>query len=576
MGLLKAFFAGGADQIQKNWAADKLAMENRITAQTSLFTTEAQALRKERKDKTTRVKEQYDEALAMFGGDKYAGNLAQAMARLSPEKFAKAMKTYEETKAKASIGGTSTQLRDLGYIQDDKLAERVAVDPASGEYETKGTDLTASLLNKDQVANNIMGVFEGSNVATDNAEYKSLQKAFSERVGGLSTEGENQKAVAQAASNLNMSVEEFNALRDDTYKRGTAPEGINLGVIDPTIVATQRAAAADLATKAAATTRTEGLAANEEQEGTIFTVPGLLTEDEKGNLVNFSGTSKQINDYATARLRLAQTRAKETGTGVSGSDALKVDAKFDSFREIFGGENYATRTVTGELNIKTPADKRSEATLGHLVSLAIVKDLTTTLTLPEGKTIVTPQGEYPGLTGITPTYIAETITKALAAVNGDPESATKMQREIYALVNGADDKTKKLFVDTVTGLAEGRTSGAKIETLGGFTEKDIAALKLPELVPVDVDGGNSQTRTSKGVEELGYLTRQRRATVQMLLNSKQVRDALQIDSQGEILTANSDAVLNILKEIGEDTALTNENILNAYVKQKNENADSTE
>ena len=58
MGLLKAFFAGGADQIQKNWAADKLAMENRITAQTSLFTTEAQALRKERKDKTTRVKEQ--------------------------------------------------------------------------------------------------------------------------------------------------------------------------------------------------------------------------------------------------------------------------------------------------------------------------------------------------------------------------------------------------------------------------------------------------------------------------------------------------------------------------------------
>ena len=96
------------------------------------------------------------------------------------------------------------------------------------------------------------------------------------------------------------------------------------------------------------------------------------------------------------------------------------------------------------------------------------------------------------------------------------------------------------------------------------------------MVLVNVPGGNSKTTTSNGVETLGYATRQRRATVQKVLNSKQVRDALQIDSQGEILTANSDAVLNILKEIGEDTALTNENILNAYVKQKNENSDSTE
>ena len=106
-----AGFVGG---LEKAIAEDKEKMFKKIEARTSLFTTDALEARKKRRDRTQQVRDQYDTASRMFGGDEFAGNLAESVAKLTPEKFSEFLKTYQTVKADAKQEGGRTSFSALG------------------------------------------------------------------------------------------------------------------------------------------------------------------------------------------------------------------------------------------------------------------------------------------------------------------------------------------------------------------------------------------------------------------------------------------------------------------------------
>ena len=107
-----AGFTGG---LQKAIDEDKAKMFKKIEARTKLYTDDALAARKTRRERTALVRDQYNTATTLFGGDAYAGNLAESIAKLPPDQFAQVLKTYQEQKAVATAEGKPTDLVRLGY-----------------------------------------------------------------------------------------------------------------------------------------------------------------------------------------------------------------------------------------------------------------------------------------------------------------------------------------------------------------------------------------------------------------------------------------------------------------------------
>ena len=233
-----AGFVGG---LEKAIAEDKEKMFKKIEARTSLFTTDALEARKKRRDRTQQVRDQYDTASRMFGGDEFAGNLAESVAKLTPEKFSEFLKTYETVKADAKQEGRRTSLSALGYIEpiSERIQTDMVVDPTGMGVST--SDITARKLavDSDAAVNRIMGVVDNTDVGVDKTENESMRSALRKSFGSLSDEDIASEAEREAAANLRMSVKEFRRLTSDEGITGTsgAVPGVQIGAVsDPTIV----------------------------------------------------------------------------------------------------------------------------------------------------------------------------------------------------------------------------------------------------------------------------------------------------------------------------------------------------
>ncbi len=233
-----AGFVGG---LEKAIAEDKEKMFKKIEARTSLFTTDALEARKKRRDRTQQVRDQYDTAVTMFGGDEFAGNLAESVAKLTPEKFSEFLKTYETVKADAKQEGRRTSLSALGYIEpiSERIQTDMVVDPTGMGVST--SDITARKLavDSDAAVNRIMGVVDNTDVGVDKTENESMRSALRKSFGSLSDEDIASEAEREAAANLRMSVKEFRRLTSDEGITGTsgAVPGVQIGAVsDPTIV----------------------------------------------------------------------------------------------------------------------------------------------------------------------------------------------------------------------------------------------------------------------------------------------------------------------------------------------------
>ena len=233
-----AGFVGG---LEKAIAEDKEKMFKKIEARTSLFTTDALEARKKRRDRTQQVRDQYDTAVTMFGGDAFAGNLAESVAKLTPEKFSEFLKTYETVKADAKQEGRRTSLSALGYIEpiSERIQTDMVVDPTGMGVST--SDITARKLavDSDAAVNRIMGVVDNTDVGVDKTENESMRSALRKSFGSLSDEDIASEAEREAAANLRMSVKEFRRLTSDEGITGTsgAVPGVQIGAVsDPTVV----------------------------------------------------------------------------------------------------------------------------------------------------------------------------------------------------------------------------------------------------------------------------------------------------------------------------------------------------
>ena len=233
-----AGFVGG---LEKAIAEDKEKMFKKIEARTSLFTTDALEARKKRRDRTQQVRDQYDTAVTMFGGDEFAGNLAESVAKLTPEKFSEFLKTYETVKADAKQEGRRTNLSALGYIEpiSERIQTDMVVDPTGMGVST--SDITARKLavDSDAAVNRIMGVVDNTDVGVDKTENESMRSALRKSFGSLSDEDIASEAEREAAANLRMSVKEFRRLTSDEGITGTsgAVPGVQIGAVsDPTVV----------------------------------------------------------------------------------------------------------------------------------------------------------------------------------------------------------------------------------------------------------------------------------------------------------------------------------------------------
>ena len=233
-----AGFVGG---LEKAIAEDKEKMFKKIEARTSLFTTDALEARKKRRDRTQQVRDQYDTAVTMFGGDAFAGNLAESVAKLTPEKFSEFLKTYETVKADAKQEGRRTNLSALGYIEpiSERIQTDMVVDPTGMGVST--SDITARKLavDSDAAVNRIMGVVDNTDVGVDKTENESMRSALRKSFGSLSDEDIASEAEREAAANLRMSVKEFRRLTSDEGITGTsgAVPGVQIGAVsDPTVV----------------------------------------------------------------------------------------------------------------------------------------------------------------------------------------------------------------------------------------------------------------------------------------------------------------------------------------------------
>ena len=248
-----AGFAGG---LKEAIAEDKDKMFKKIEARTKLYTEDALAARKTRRDRTALVRDQYTTATTLFGGEKYAGNLAESISKLPPEQFASFLKTYQEQKAQAATKGTPTDLASLGYIEPvmGTITSDMVADPTGGGVAT--SDITAKELaiNVDDAVDRVMGKLDGGPVGVDRKEQETMRSALRKSFGSLSEEDITSQSERDAAANLNMSVENFRKLTSVEGIRGTsaAVPGVNIGaVIDPTTsLALQTTEAALAATQA--------------------------------------------------------------------------------------------------------------------------------------------------------------------------------------------------------------------------------------------------------------------------------------------------------------------------------------
>jgi hypothetical protein len=289
-----AGFVGG---LEKAIAEDKEKMFKKIEARTSLFTTDALEARKKRRDRTQQVRDQYEAAVTMFGGDEFAGNLAESVAKLTPEKFSEFLKTYQTVKADAKLEGRRTSLSALGYIEpiSERIQTDMVVDPTGMGVST--SDITARKLavDSDAAVNRIMGVVDNTDVGVDKTENETMRSALRKSFGSLSEEDIASEAEREAAANLRMSVKEFRRLTSDEGITGTsgAVPGVQIGAVsDPTVVLDLQAK------KQAATASEKQLDLLEEQiENARITNTGLEEANFQYTMTyggeEFTGSAKQ-------------------------------------------------------------------------------------------------------------------------------------------------------------------------------------------------------------------------------------------------------------------------------------------
>ena len=244
-----AGFTGG---LQKAIDEDKAKMFKKIEARTKLYTDDALAARKTRRERTALVRDQYNTATTLFGGDAYAGNLAESIAKLPPDQFAQVLKTYQEQKAVATAEGKPTDLVRLGYIDPtvtESIKSDMVADPTGGGVST--SDITAKGLdiNVDDAVDRVMGKFGGTSVAVDRREQETMRSALRKSFGSLSEADITTQSERDAAANLQMSVADFRKLVGPEGIRGTgaAVPGVRLSsIIDPTTSLALQTAKAEL------------------------------------------------------------------------------------------------------------------------------------------------------------------------------------------------------------------------------------------------------------------------------------------------------------------------------------------
>jgi hypothetical protein len=229
-GLSGSFLAGASERISANWKEDREKMEAKIAKKTQLFYDDAKIARDARRAEKKAVKGQYEDALLVLGDDPNAGAVAEALARLSPERYKETMATLTKVRAEAAVKNTGTSLSELGYAS--------AGTAASGSGELVGVTEKFTGSSEDAVKR-IMGTLDNSNVGVNPEEKNSLQKGFLKHIGGISTAGITSEAQREAAEQLGVSPERLRALTSpgDAFTTGIAPQikGVNLGAIDPSV-----------------------------------------------------------------------------------------------------------------------------------------------------------------------------------------------------------------------------------------------------------------------------------------------------------------------------------------------------
>ena len=354
-----AGFTGG---LKKAIDEDKDKMFKKIEARTKLYTEDALAARKTRRDRTALVRDQYTTATTMFGGEKYAGNLAESISKLPPEQFASFLKTYQEQKAQAATKGTSTDLASLGYIEPvmETITSDMVADPTGGrDVMTATSDITAKELaiNVDDAVDRVMGKLDGGPVGVDRKEQETMRSALRKSFGSLSEEDITSQSERDAAANLNMSVENFRKLTSVEGIRGTsaAVPGVNIGaVIDPTMALARETAEAELGATQA---ETKGTIASTAGERAATVVRGeqaiALMNDNKLYLQdpskpegpnNLNLTFAQHNELADRRLRQIQAQALEAGDPLSDSTARAAAAALNNVATVIARDGELVQT----------------------------------------------------------------------------------------------------------------------------------------------------------------------------------------------------------------------------------------
>ena len=230
------FVAGAATKIGDNWEKQKAEQSKTLQELVLRTFTEGKVLRDNQREKNKRTKEQYEDALSLFGSDPNAGAVADAMARLSPTQYATTVESIKSARATAEAKGTGADLRSLGIISETpEMKKALLADPATGIVPDTISKFTGS---SEDVIKRIMGTLENTNVGVDPKEKDTLKKSFLRRVGGLSTEDLSSEARRAAAEQLGISVEELSALQTGKGYTGMAGPvaGVNLGITDPAAV----------------------------------------------------------------------------------------------------------------------------------------------------------------------------------------------------------------------------------------------------------------------------------------------------------------------------------------------------
>jgi len=364
-----AGFVGG---LEKAIAEDKEKMFKKIEARTSLFTTDALEARKKRRDRTQQVRDQYEAAVTMFGGDEFAGNLAESVAKLTPEKFSEFLKTYQTVKADAKLEGRRTSLSALGYIEpiSERIQTDMVVDPTGMGVST--SDITARKLavDSDAAVNRIMGVVDNTDVGVDKTENETMRSALRKSFGSLSEEDIASEAEREAAANLRMSVKEFRRLTSDEGITGTsgAVPGVQIGAVsDPTVVLDLQAK------KQAATASEKQLDLLEEQiENARITNTGLEEANFQYTMTyggeEFTGSAKQHAARLDAITKQQNfdiaEEARRLGKPLAIGEINAFNKALSTFTGVLGD---GTLIFNGASNMYVPSKQTEDAGLLALV-----------------------------------------------------------------------------------------------------------------------------------------------------------------------------------------------------------------